>query len=50
MDRTTIKVSESTWKRLNAKKSPGDTFEDVLQRLLDDECDASSDDCEHPAE
>lgn len=29
-----IKVSDDTWRRLNARKEPGDTFEDVIQRLL----------------
>lgn len=30
-----IKVSEENWKRLNAMKDPGDTFDDVVGRLLD---------------
>jgi len=33
---TTIQVSMDTWRRLNArKKGPNETFNDVLQRLLD---------------
>ena len=31
-----LKVSEETWRRLNARKKPGDTFEDVVQRLLEE--------------
>lgn len=30
-----IRVSEETWRRLNALKTPGDTFDDVAARLLD---------------
>jgi predicted CopG family antitoxin len=32
-----IKVSEDTWQELNRRKTPGDTFDDVVVRLLDDE-------------
>lgn len=33
---TTIQVSMDTWRRLNARKQgPNETFDDVLQRLLD---------------
>lgn len=31
-----LKVSEETWRRLNARKKPGDTFDDVVQRLLEE--------------
>lgn len=34
-----IKVSEENWRKLNALKMPGDTFDDVIDRLLDDEGD-----------
>lgn len=35
-DSTTIQVSMDTWQRLNSRKQgPNDTFDDVLQRLLD---------------
>lgn len=37
MDRkadTHIRVTEETWAALNAKKRPGDSFDDVIQRLL----------------
>ena len=32
-----IRVSEDTWQQLNSKKKPGDSFEDVVTRLLEDE-------------
>lgn len=35
-ERTTINVSSDTWKRLLVRKSPGDTFDDVLTAVLDD--------------
>lgn len=35
MSRANVKVSEETWRRLNARKAPGDSFEDVIQELLD---------------
>ena len=31
-----IKISPENWRRLNAKKNPGDTFDDVVSRLLDE--------------
>jgi len=31
-----VPVSDETWKELNSRKDPGDTFEDVLGRLLDE--------------
>ena len=33
---THIRVTGETWKRLNAQKEPGDSFEDVIRRLLDE--------------
>jgi predicted CopG family antitoxin len=34
-DTTTIKISRETWRELNhRKRGPGDTFDDVVQRLL----------------
>jgi len=30
-----IRVSEDNWERLNARKRPGDSFDDVIERLLD---------------
>lgn len=31
-----VRVSRETWKELNAKKEPGDTLDDVLDRLLEE--------------
>jgi len=31
---TSIEVKKSTWKTLNQQKEPGDSFDDVVQRLL----------------
>lgn len=31
-----IRVTPETWQRLNARKEPGDTFNDVVERLLND--------------
>jgi len=30
-----IKVETDNWRRLNARKEPGDDFDDVVSRLLD---------------
>lgn len=30
-----IRVTEETWKELNKRKEPGDSFEDVIERLID---------------
>jgi hypothetical protein len=35
-DVTTVEVATETWKELNQRKEPGDSFDDVIQRLLDD--------------
>jgi predicted CopG family antitoxin len=35
-----IKVSEATWRDLNALKQPGDSFDDVVVRLLESEGEA----------
>jgi predicted CopG family antitoxin len=32
---TTIRLKRDTWKRLHAMKEPGDTFDDVLNDVLD---------------
>lgn len=31
-----IRVTDETWQELNARKRPGDSFDDVLQRLIND--------------
>lgn len=33
---THIRVTEDVWSELNAKKKPGDSFNDVIERLLDE--------------
>jgi len=33
-EQTRVRVSKQTWQRLNAQKEPGDSFDDVLDRLL----------------
>lgn len=33
-DTTTIEVYNVTWRRLNARKQPGESFDDVIRRLL----------------
>lgn len=36
-EKTTIQVSMDTWRQLNARKrGPNETFDDVLQRLLNE--------------
>jgi len=35
-----IRVTDDTWKRLNRRKEPGDSFEDVIKRLLEEDEDA----------
>lgn len=34
---TTIQIRKQTWKRLSAQKEPGDSFDDVIRRLLNEE-------------
>lgn len=35
-----VRVTEETWSELNARKGPGDSFNDVIQRLLEETEDA----------
>jgi len=35
-DDTQIRVKDETWQELNARKQPGDSFDDVIQRLIDE--------------
>ena len=37
-----IRVTEETWLELNRQKRPGDSFDDVLQRLLAEECEEAA--------
>lgn len=34
-DDTTVRISRDTWRRLNRRREPGDSFEDVIDRVLD---------------
>jgi len=34
-----IRVSDEHWRELNKRKRPGDTFDDVVQRLLNGDID-----------
>jgi len=42
-DITTVKVSRETWRALNSRKTPGDSFDDIIQQLIDQEQDCSTD-------
>lgn len=33
---TNIKIHDDVWKELNARKNPGESFNDVLVRMLED--------------
>jgi predicted CopG family antitoxin len=33
-DTTTIMISKKTWRKLNTKKDVGETFDDVLEKML----------------
>ncbi len=36
-DTTTIQISQDTWRELNQRKeSPSETYDDVIQRLLEE--------------
>jgi predicted CopG family antitoxin len=34
MPDTHIRISEEMWKELNRQKNPGDTFDDVIRRMV----------------
>jgi predicted CopG family antitoxin len=37
-EKTNIEVYQETWRRLNLlKESPGDSFDDVINRLIDEQ-------------
>jgi len=38
---TTVQIQAETWQELNRRKKPGDTFDDVIQRLLHGEDESS---------
>jgi len=50
-DRTTVNVKNETWKRLMLRKEPGDSFDDVIQGILDEveESDGENGEREVPA-
>jgi predicted CopG family antitoxin len=35
-DGTNIRVSDETWRELNQLKQPGESFEDVIVRILEE--------------
>jgi predicted CopG family antitoxin len=35
-DKTAVNVDTRTWRRLNARKRPGESFDDVVDRLLEE--------------
>jgi len=35
-DTTTVEVKTATWRELNRRKDPGDSFDDVISRLLEE--------------
>ena len=43
---THIRVTKETWMRLNERKEPGDSFEDVIQRLIAEADSRSGEDAE----
>ncbi|UIP00311.1 antitoxin VapB family protein [Halobaculum sp. CBA1158] len=42
-DDTTVRISRDTWKRLNDRREPGVSFDDVINGLLDEVEDAHRD-------
>lgn len=38
-DVTTIQISVETWRELNRRKEPGQSFDDVIQELLSEVAD-----------
>lgn len=36
MEKTTIEISTVNWRRLNRRKRPGESFNDVVDELLED--------------
>jgi len=35
-DSVNIRIKEETWRELHSRKGPGDSFDDVIQRILDE--------------
>lgn len=42
-----MRVSEETWERLNRRRGPGDTFDEIIEGLLDSDDTAEA---EQPAD
>lgn len=40
---TRVRVSEDTWMRINRARKPGESMNDALQRLLNDDGDETAD-------
>jgi len=36
VEKTTIEIRVETWQRLNGMKTPGESFDDVITRVLED--------------
>lgn len=34
-EKTTIQVSNQTWKRLNEQRNPGESFDDIINSMLE---------------
>ena len=37
MSKTLIQISTETWKKLNSLKDVGDSFDDVIKRLIEEQ-------------
>jgi len=48
-DDTTVRVKDDTWRRLRGRKDRGETFDDVINQLID-ETESHSERSESPAE
>jgi predicted CopG family antitoxin len=35
-DDTSIRIKNDTWQRLNARKAPGKSFDDIINEILDE--------------
>ena len=42
-DITTVKVSRETWQDLNSRKTPGDSFDDIIRELIEQDQPCSAD-------
>lgn len=44
-----IRVTDETWSELNKRKRPGDSFDDVIQRLLEETTEEDAEGNPNPA-